>query len=92
MTNEPLIIKVANQANIFRSQASSCYLSIPKIYQTSLARMYLSANDMFMRGRDMIKSGKNNIAINLFKKATNQYQAFMNAGNNVGGKSCSSSL
>ena len=90
--NQSLIIKVANQANIFRSQASSCYLSIPKIYQTSLARMYLNANDMFIRGRDMIKSGKNNIAINLFKKATNQYQAFMNAGNNVGGKSCSSSL
>ena len=44
---------------------------------------------MFKRGRDMIKSGKNNIAINLFKKATNQYQAFMNAGNNMGGKSCS---
>ena len=54
--------------------------------------MYLSANDMFMRGRDMIKSGKNNIAINLFKKATNQYQKFMDAGNNVGGKSCTSSL
>ena len=90
--NQSLIIKVANQANIFRSQASSCYLSIPKIYQTSLARMYLNANDMFMRGRNMIKSGKNNIAINLFKKATNQYQEFMKAGNNVGGKSCTSLL
>ena len=90
--NESLLIKVANQANIFRSQASSCYLSIPKIYQNSLARMYLNANDMFIRGRDMIKSGKNNIAINLFKKATNQYQEFMDAGNNVGGKSCTSSL
>ena len=90
--NQSLIIKVANQANIFRSRASSCYLSIPKIYQTSLARMYLNANDMFKRGRDMIKSGKNNIAINLFKKATNQYQEFMDAGNNVGGKSCTSSL
>ena len=89
--NESLMIKVANQANFFRSQASSCYLSIPKIYQSSLSRMYLNANDMFKRGRDMIKSGKNNIAINFFKKATNQYQAFMNAGNNVGGKSCSSS-
>ena len=88
-TNETLIIKVANHANILRSQASSCYLSIPKIYQTSLAKMYFNANDMFKRGRDMIKSGKNNIAINFFKKATNQYQAFINEGNNIGGKSCS---
>ena len=90
--NKFLIINVANQANILRSQASSCYSSIPKIYQTSLVRMYLNAHDIFMRGRDMIKIGKNNIAINLFKKASSEYQAFIDAGNNVGGKSCTSSL
>ena len=91
-SNKTSIIKVANQANILKSQASNCYQSIPKIYQGSLARMFLNANKMFKRGLDMIKTGNNNLAINAFKNATNQYQAFMNAGNNVGGKSCSSSL
>lgn len=82
------LMKVAKQADNFKARASRCYLSIPKIYQGSLARMYLNANDMFRRGVDMIKSGNSDIAINMLKSANGQYQAFISAGNNVGGRSC----
>lgn len=86
------LMKVAKQADNYKMLASRCYLSIPKVYQSSLARMYLNANDMYKRGVGMIKEGNIDIAINMLKSANGQYQAFMNAGNNVGGKSCSSSL
>ena len=90
--NDTPLMKVAKQADSFKMLASRCYLSIPKVYQGSLARMYLNANDMYKRALGMIKAGNVEIAINMLKNANGQYQAFMNAGNNVGGKSCSSSL
>lgn len=89
--NTPLMV-VAKQSDNYKMLASRCYLSIPKVYQGSLARMYLNANDMYKRGVGMIKAGNIDIAINILRNANGQYQAFMNAGNNVGGKSCSSSL
>ena len=87
-TNDTPLMKVAKQADNYKMLASKCYLSIPKAYQGGLARMYLNANDMYRRGVDMIKSGNTNIAKNMLKNANGQYQAFINAGKNVGGRSC----
>ena len=87
-SNDTPLMKVAKQADNYKMLASRCYLSIPKVYQGGLARMYLNANDMYRRGVDMIKSGRTDIAVNMLKNANGQYQAFMNAGNNVGGRSC----
>ena len=81
-------MKVAKQADNYKMLASRCYLSIPKVYQGGLARMYLNANNMYRRALDMIKTGRTDIAVNMLKNANGQYQAFMNAGNNVGGRSC----
>ena len=87
-TNDTPLIKVAKQADNYKMLASRCYLSIPKVYQGGLARMYLNANNMYRRALDMIKTGRTDIAVNMLKNANGQYQAFMNAGNNVGGRSC----
>ena len=87
-SNDTPLMKVAKQADNLKMRASRCYLSIPKVYQGGLARMYLNANDMFRRSLDMIKSGRTDIAINMLKNANGQYQAFIRAGDNVGGKSC----
>ena len=87
-TNDTPLMKIAKQADNYKTRASRCYLSIPKAYQGGLAKMYLNANDMYGRGVDMIKAGRSDIAINMLKNANGQYQAFMNAGNNVGGFAC----
>ena len=81
-------MQIAKKADNLKKAASRCYLSIPKVYQGSLARMYLQGNDMHKNGVIAIKSKRLSLARTYLINASNIYTSFMQTGKNVGGRSC----
>ena len=80
--------QVALKADKLKTTASRCYLSIPKIYQSSLARMYLQGNEMHRNGVNAIKARRLSLARTYLVNAINIYDTFIGSGRNVGGRSC----
>ena len=80
--------QVALKADKLKTTASRCYLSIPKVYQGSLARMYLQGNDMHRNGVKAIKARRLSLARTYLINSINIYNTFIGSGRNVGGRSC----
>ena len=69
--------QVALKADKLKTTASRCYLSIPKIYQGSLARMYLQGNEMHRNGVNAIKARRLSLARTYLVNAINIYDTFI---------------
>ena len=86
--NANQLMDVATRADSLKASAGRCYLSIPRVYQNSVASLYLNANKMFNNGVRYIKMKQTGIAINMLKSANAQYENMLRIGRQVGGRSC----
>ena len=86
--NANQLMDVATRADNLKASAGRCYLSVPQVYRTTVASLYLNANKMFKNGVRFIKMKQVGTAINMLKSANSQYLNMLRVGRQVGGRSC----
>ena len=86
--NANQLMDVATRADNLKASAGRCYLSVPQVYRSTVASLYLNANKMFNNGVRFIKMKQVGTAINMLKSANAQYENMLRVGRQVGGRSC----
>ena len=86
--NANQLMDVATRADNLKASAGRCYLSVPQVYRSTVASLYLNANKMFKNGVRFIKMKQVGTAINMLKSANAQYENMLRVGQQVGGRSC----
>ena len=77
------LMDVAKRADNLKASAGKCYLSVPQVYLSTVASLYLNANKMFNNGVRFIKMKQTGTAINMLKSANAQYENMLRVGRQV---------
>jgi len=86
-------INVANAADIkkaqlLKSKASGCYLSLPSHYQSSVSKLYLDGNKFLRDGIKYTNMGQAGLANTFIGHSINMYKNMLSIGRQVGSKRC----
>ena len=77
-----------NEAIKLKRKASSCYLSLPSHYQSSVSKMYLDGNKFLRDGRKYADMGQVSLSNTFIGHSINMFSNMLRIGKQLGSKKC----
>ena len=88
-----LSVTIANasdlkKAQLLKRKSSSCYLSLPSHYQSSVSKMYLDGNKFLRDGIKYLNMGQASLGNTFIGHSISMYTNMLRFGKSLGSKKC----